>query len=161
DWQIQIVGGADTTAVLRALRATTKTRTVDPIGYADVAGFSATTGGTTQTTGEGKVLGIVPTYWKGFPAEVRSMLGSTAGVLIAQQTAANLHIAVGDTLSVMRLGLPPMKARVDGVIDLPQADALFQAIGVPPGAAPQAPPDNVLIVPMETWHPWFDPQAVT
>jgi putative ABC transport system permease protein len=31
------------------------------------------------------------------------------------------------------------------VVDLPNSDQLFQAVGVPPGAAPQAPPDNVLL----------------
>ena len=46
------------------------------------------------------------------------------------------------------------------MIDLPQADALFQAVGVPPGAAPQAPPDNVIVVPMSVWQQWFDQQAV-
>ncbi len=160
DWQIELVGAADTGAVLKHLRAAARVRTVDLIGYADVAGFTATTGGTTQTTGTGKVLGIVSTYWKDFPAELRPMLGATSGMLIAQQTAANLHVGIGDSLSVSRSGLPAVTLRVDGVIDLPQADALFQAIGVPPGAAPQAPPDNVLVVPMAIWHTWFDPQAV-
>ena len=159
DWQIELVPGADRASVERQLRAAGHALTVDPVGYADVGGFTATAGGTTQTTGSGKVLGIVPAYWKDFPAELRPMLGATTGVLIAQQTAANLHVTVGDSLSLTRLGMPPITTRVDGVIDLPQADALFQAIGVPAGAAPQAPPDNVLVVPMALWHQWFDPQA--
>jgi putative ABC transport system permease protein len=159
DWQIQIVPGADTVALIKQLRSGAKVRTADQVGYANVTGFRATTGSTTQTTGAGKVLGIIPSYWKDFPAEVRSMLGATEGVLIAQQTAANLHVAVGDSLSVIRAGMPPVETRVDGVIDLPQADALFQAIGVPPGASPQAPPDNVLVVPMATWRSWFDSQG--
>ncbi len=160
DWQIEIVRGGDTASVTKQLRTGARVRTVDPVGYADVPGFSATTGGTTQTTGEGKVVGVVPTYWKDFPAELRPMLGATTGMLIAQQAAANLHVAVGDSISVARVALPPVMMRVDGVIDLPQADALFQAIGVPPGAAPQAPPDNVVVVPMAIWHSWFDQQAV-
>jgi len=81
-------------------------------------------------------------------------------LLIAQQTAANLHVSVGDPITITRMGLPPLTVRIDGVIDLPQADMLFQAVGVPPGAAPQAPPDNVLVVPMAIWHQWFDQQAV-
>ena len=36
---------------------------------------------------------------------------------------------------------------------------MFQAIGAPSGAQPQAPPDNVLILPIEKWHELFDPQA--
>ncbi|MFN2604136.1 MAG: FtsX-like permease family protein [Gemmatimonadaceae bacterium] len=160
DWQIEMVPGANIDAVQQELRRAARVRTLDPVGYGTVSGFIATNAGTTQTTGEGKVLGIPPSYWTDFPAELRPMLGATEGILIAQQTAANLHVAVGDTVSIIRMALPPVTARIDGVIDLPQADALFQAIGVPAGAAPQAPPDNVLVVPIATWHQWFDPQAV-
>ena len=165
DWQIEVVPGADVAAVEEQLNKSARVRTVDPVGYADVSGFTAksggnTLGGTTQTTGEGKVLGVTPTYWKDFPALLRPMLGTTDGILIAQQTAANLHVSVGDTITITRIGLPPVTVRIDGVIDLPQADALFQAVGVPAGAAPQAPPDNVLVVPMAVWHQWFDQQAV-
>ena len=160
DWQVEVVPGADVNAVQQELQKTGHARTIEPVGYADVSGFNAVSGGTTQTTGEGKVLGITPTYWKNFPSQLRPMLGRTDGILIAQQTAANLHVSVGDNLTVLRMGLPPVTTRVDGVIDLPQADALFQAIGVPAGAAPQAPPDNVLVVPIDVWHQWFDQQSV-
>jgi putative ABC transport system permease protein len=159
DWQIELVPGANIAAVEQQLRAAAPVRTVDPIGYASVAGFTATSAGTTQTTGAGKVLGIPPTYWKDFPAELRPLVGSSAGILIAQQTAANLHVTIGDTISINCMALPPITARIDGVIDLPQADSLFQAVGVPAGAAPQAPPDNVLVIPLVLWHQWFDPQA--
>lgn len=159
DWQIEIVNGASPVAIEQQLRHAVHVRTVDPVGYAQVSGFTASNGGTTQTTGEGKVLGITPAYWKDFPGELRPMLGRTDGILIAQQTAANLHVAVGDTVSVARMGLPPIMVHIDGVIDLPQADSLFQAVGVPAAAAPQAPPDNVLVVPIATWHQWFDTQA--
>ena len=160
DWQVEVVPSASVDSVQRELVRTVKARTVDPVGYADVAGFTAVSGGTTQTTGAGKVLGITATYWRDFPAELRPMLGSTSGILIAQQTAANLHVSVGDSITVIRMGVPPVATRIDGVIDLPQADALFQAVGVPAGAAPQAPPDNVVVVPIELWHQWFDQQAV-
>ena len=159
DWQILLVPGSNVAAVEQSLARSARVRTVDPVGYADVDGFTAKSGGTTQTTGSGKVLGISATYWKDFPAQLRPLLGATDGILIAQQTAANLHVAVGDTVSIHRPGLPPISARIDGVIDLPQADALFQAVGVPAGAAPQAPPDNVLVIPLALWHQWFDPQA--
>ena len=165
DWQIQIVGGATADSVEQQLNQSVTVRAIDPVWYADVSGFTAKSGGntlgsTTQTTGEGKVLGATPTYWKDFPGLLRPMLGAAEGILIAQQTAANLHVSVGDTITINRIGLPPLTARIDGIVDLPQADALFQAIGVPPGAAPQAPPDNVLVVPMDVWHKWFDQQAI-
>jgi putative ABC transport system permease protein len=165
DWQIEIVPGANTDSVAQEVHQAARVTTVDTVGYADVNSFTARLGGntlgsTTQTTGEGKVLGVTPTYWSDFPAQLRSMLGASEGILIAQQTAANLNVTVGDTISIARIGLPTVTARVDGVVDLPQADALFQAVGVPPGAAPQAPPDNVLVVPMALWHQWFDQQGV-
>ena len=37
--------------------------------------------------------------------------------------------------------------RVDGIVDLPAADSLFQRVGAPVGAQPQAPPDNVILLP--------------
>jgi putative ABC transport system permease protein len=160
DWQVEVVPGANTAAVEQQLRAAAHVGTLDPVGYADVSGLTSRSGGTIQTTGAGKILGIAPTYWKDFPAEVRPMVGRTEGILIAQQTAANLHVTVGDTVSLTRMGLAPVTARIDGVIDLPQADALFQAVGVPAGAAPQAPPDNVMVVPIDVWRQWFDQQAV-
>lgn len=159
DWQVEVANGASPDAVEQLLRHDVRTRTIEPVGYATVSGFSASGGGTTQTTGEGKVLGVAPTYWTDFPGELRPMLGRSDGVLIAQQTAANLHVGVGDTVSIMRTGLAPVTARIDGVIDLPQADSLFQAVGVVAAAAPQAPPDNVMVVPMATWRQWFGAQS--
>ncbi|MEA2761258.1 MAG: putative transport system permease protein [Gemmatimonadaceae bacterium] len=165
DWQIELARGASIDSVQQKLNETVTMRALDSVGYADVSGFTARSGGntlgsTTQTTGEGKVLGITANYWKDFPGLLRPMLGAAEGILIAQQTAANLHVSVGDTITVSRMGLPTVTTRIDGIVDLPQADALFQAIGVPPGAAPQAPPDNVLVVPMDVWHKWFDQQGV-
>ncbi|HEX3534401.1 MAG TPA: FtsX-like permease family protein, partial [Gemmatimonadaceae bacterium] len=174
DWQIDLTRGANMDSVVQQLNETVTMRAMDSVGYADVDGFTArsggnTLGGTTQTTGAGKILGVTSTYWNDFPGLLRPMLGATEGILIAQQTAANLHVSVGDTITISRvdsavklprMGLPPLTVRIDGIVDLPQADALFQAIGVPPGAAPQAPPDNVLIVPMDVWHKWFDQQAI-
>jgi len=164
DWQIELTRGANMDSVAQQLNETVTMRAMDSVGYADVSGFIArsggnTLGGTTQTTGAGKILGVPPTYWNDFPGLLRPMLGAADGILIAQQTAANLHVSVGDTITISRvdtgvklpprMGLPPLTARIDGIVDLPQADAQFQAIGVPPGAAPQAPPDNVLVVPMD------------
>lgn len=81
------------------------------------------------------------------------------GVLVAQQTAANLQVTVGDTVTIQRVGLSPVDVKVDGVVDLPYADSLFQTVGVPAGVAPQAPPDNVLLLPKDQWKQFFDPQA--
>ena len=53
----------------------------------------------------------------------------------------------------------PIDVVVDGMVDLPQANSLFQKVGAPPGAQPTAPPDNVLILDEARWHHVFDPLA--
>jgi putative ABC transport system permease protein len=159
DWQVLLSTGADEKSFKSALGETTPYTALERVGYADVAGFTATTGGTVQTTGPGKVLGISARYRDSFPAEIRQLTGAEQGVLVAQQTAANLHVKEGDTVTVERIGLPPVQVKVDGVVDLPNADSLFQAVGVPPSTAPQAPPDNVLLIPGDQWHTLFDLQT--
>jgi putative ABC transport system permease protein len=158
DWQIQMVPGADTGAIRQRLSQTAEITTLHEVRYADVAGFQARTGGTTQTTGPGQVIAFDSSYPIDFPAEIRLLSGSSQGVLVAQQTAANLHVVPGDTVTIARVGLPPADVKVAGVVDLPDADSLFQAVGLPPQAAPQAPPDNVLILPMTEWQNMFDAQ---
>ncbi len=159
DWQIQLTPGADVQAVTAAVGAATPYTDLQAVGYATVAGLSANSGGTTQVTGAGKALGISDQYAALFPSELRLLTGSLGGVLVAQQTAANLHVRLGDTVMVERVGLPAVAVTVGGVVDLPNADSLFQAVGIPAGAAPQAPPDNVLVLPAAQWHQFFDPQA--
>ena len=158
DWQVLLAPTADASRVMDAIRQAAAPANLRTVGYADTAGLSATTGSTTQTTGAGKVVGIEPDYSARFPDQIHVILGTPDGVLIATQTAANLHVTVGDTLSVQRVGLPPVDVKIAGVATLPNADSMFQAIGVPKGTAPQAPPDNVLVMPMAQWHTLFDPQ---
>lgn len=158
DWQVLLSSNTDGKAVKSAIKNTTSYTALEQVGYADVSGFTASTGGTVQTTGPGKVIGISALYTHYFPSEIRHLTGAVQGVLIAQQTAANLHAKEGDTVTIKRMNLPPVHVKVDGVVDLPDADSFFQAIGVPPGTAPQAPPDNVLIIPDTKWHQIFDPE---
>jgi len=160
DWQVQLVPGADPNAVMAALGRATAYSAVEPVGYADAAGFSARTEGTVQTTGPGKVVGLGPQYRTRFPAELRQLIGSPEGVLLGQQMAANLHVTIGDRITILRMGLPPVSVTVDGVVARPYADSFFQAAGVPPSVAPQAPPDNVVFLALAQWHRLFDPQAM-
>lgn len=160
DWQVQLSPGTDVNAVKAAIGKSTSYTALEEVGYADTAGFTANTNGTVQTTGAGKVLGISPQYHQLFPSEIRLLIGSfDSGVLVAQQTASNLHVTVGDTVTIQRLGLSSIRVKVGGIVDLPNADSLFQAVGVPANAAPQAPPDNVLLLPNDQWHQIFGPQA--
>ncbi|MBL0373978.1 ABC transporter permease [Rhizobium sp. KVB221] len=158
DWQVEAVPGADQNALIDAIKRAAPVKIIHQVKYAQSDGFEARTADTTQQTGPGKVIAFDANYAVDFPKELRWLAGKRSGVLIAQQTAANLHVGPGDNVSIKRLGLPPVEVKIDGVVDLPDADALFQGVGLPPQAAPQAPPDNVVILPISNWHEAFDAQ---
>ena len=159
DWQVQAQPGADPQAVLAATAAAPGVVRALPVGYAQVPGMSATAGGTTQTTGTGYVLGLPDNYRTAFPGALRTLAGSGSGVLLAQQTASNLHASPGSTVVLSRPGLPDVRETVAGVVDLPQADSLFQKVGAPPQSQPVAPPDNIVLLPAAEFHRVFDPLA--
>ena len=147
DWQVQVEPGADPAAVLKTVTRTAGIKAAEPVSMAATTGLSASAGGTTQSTGPGIVLGLSPTYRHTFPGQIRQLSGSPTGALLAQQTAANLHARPGDTVSIGRAGAAPVVVTVAGVVDLPQADSLFQKVGAPPTAQPPAPPANVSRMP--------------
>ena len=156
DWQVQVQPDSQPATVMDAVRATPRVTAALPVDFAHSTGLVATTAGSTQTTGPAVVLGLPPDYQHQFPGEIRTLVGAGGGVLIAQQTAANLHVAPGDTVQIGRAGLTPVDVVVAGVVDLPQANSLFQKVGAPVGAQPTAPPDNVLILSQPQWHRTFD-----
>jgi putative ABC transport system permease protein len=159
DWQVQAQAGTDPNAVLNAVRAHDGVSLALPVGFATTTGLSATTSGSAQTTGSGVVLGLPDGYAAAFPGEIRPLTGAGSGILLAQQTAANLHVRPGDSVMVGRTGLPPVAVVVDGVVDLPQANTLFQKVGAPAGSQPSAPPDNIMLIPARAWHDMFDQLA--
>ncbi len=153
DWQVAVRpnGSGGAASVLKAVQQDPGTLAALPVGFAESAGFVATTQGTTQTTGAAKVLGIPKNYASTFPKAMRLLVGSLTGPVVAQQTAANLHVQPGDTVTVKRSGMKPFKVKISGVVELPQADSLFQNVGAPPQSQPVAPPDNVLLIPSGTF----------
>lgn len=157
DWQVQAAAGADLAKVAEQVASFPGVTATELVSFGATPSLSSTVGGSTQTTGAGVVLGLPDSYRSTFGAEIRQLTGARTGVLLAQQTAANLHAAVGDTVTIDRPGVGPVDVRVDGVVELPQADSLFQAVGAPVGAQPQAPPDNVILLPAPRWHELFDP----
>ncbi|BDX29485.1 hypothetical protein TUM20985_00320 [Mycobacterium antarcticum] len=161
DWQVQVAPGASTGEVSTLVNSTPGIRGNAPVGYGRTSGLSATTGASVQTTGPGLVLGLPTNYRTLFPGEIRSLVGTDAGVLLAQQTAANLHAAPGDAVTIRRDGLPATEVTVAGIVDLPQANTLFQTVGAPAGAQPNAPPDNVILLPATLWHQLYDTLAAT
>lgn len=152
DWQVEARAGTNPSQLLTEVKrypAVTRTATVQ---IAPTSALRTSTGGSAQKTGAGKVLGLSPGYARTFPGELRNLAGSGRGVLLAQQTAANLRAKPGDTVNIARPGMSPAKVKIAGVVDLPAADSLFQKVGAPVGAQPQAPPDNVIILPQATFQ---------
>ena len=151
DWQVEVQAGADPTAVGAAVAKSDGVRAALPVSFAHSTGLTATAGGTTQSTGAAVVLGIPDGYRTQFPGEIRQLSGTATGVLVAQQTASNLHIRPGDAITVAFGTSHQATVTVAGVVDLPQADSLFQKVGSPAGAQPSAPPDNVVLLPAATF----------
>jgi putative ABC transport system permease protein len=159
DWQVEAQPGANPRAVLAQVQRQPGVERALPVSFAPTTGLRATSGGSTQSTGPGQVLGLPDGYAAAFPGELRTLSGSGSGVLLAQQTAANLHARPGDTIAIGRPGMGPANVRIDGVIDLPAADSLFQKVGAPVGAQPQAPPDNVVLLPAKAFQQVYGPVA--
>jgi putative ABC transport system permease protein len=157
DWQVALAPGADAAGLTDLLASSSPIRAARTVGLARVAGFSAVTGETTQSTGAGVALGLPPLYGATFPGQVRVLLGGARGVRVAQQTAANLHVTIGDKVTVTIDAARSIDAVVEGVVDLPNANALFQTIGPQQGPAAAAPPDNVVLLPMDQWMAAFGP----
>ncbi|MEV7344403.1 FtsX-like permease family protein [Streptomyces sp. NPDC093544] len=147
DWQVEVQPGTNAGGTLSLVQQTPGVRAAVPVGFAHSSAFTAKAQGTTQTTGPGVVLGLPADYQKLFPGEIRPLTGSSSGVLLAQQTASNLHAAPGDTIGIQVPGSGVRQVRVAGVVDLPQADSLFQKVGAPTQSQPAAPPDNVVLLP--------------
>jgi putative ABC transport system permease protein len=152
DWQVQAATGAETAKLLTQVRNFGGVTAAARVAIADSSGLRATTAGSTQQTGPAKVVGLPAGYATLFEGALRTLSGSPSGVLLAQQTAANLHAKPGDTISIGRSGLAAARVRVSGVVEMPQADSFFQHVGASVGAQPQAPPDNVILLPQSTFQ---------
>ena len=155
DWQVALAAGADAPDLIAKLGAAAPLRASRVVGYADAASLSATSGGTVQTTGAGQILGVPADYAATFPSQMRSLLGSATGVLLAQQTAANLHVTIGEVITLTPASTAPFDVKVEGIIELLNADPLFQTIGPKKGPGATAPPDNVVLLPMDVWNSHF------
>ena len=159
DWQMLLAPGTNAADATQTIARAPGVARLADVGYADTTGLSLSSQGSTQTTGPGKALGIPSDYATRFPGEIRLLVGSPHGVLLAQQTAANLHARVGSTLGIGLTGGARAALRVDGIVDLPFADSIFQAVGARAGASPSAPPDNVVLLPLDRWTAVFGPVA--
>ena len=152
DWQVEAQPGAKASDLLSKVSAFPGVKRALPVRFASAPSLTATTQGTTQTTGAARVLGLPAGYATAFPGELRLLSGNLGGVLVAQQTASNLHVAPGSTITVARPGTTAARITVGGVVDLPYVDSLFQSVGAPPGSQAKAPPDNVVLLPDSTFN---------
>lgn len=146
DWQVQVTPQGQVGTVAKKVAKVPDLRTVQPVSFAHVAALASNAASGVRTTGAAYVVSLPSTYAAAFPGELRPLLGSGSGVLLLQQTAANLASAPGDQITVRTAG-GSSQLRVDGVIDMPAADSFFQVVGLAPGAGVSAPPDNVVLVP--------------
>ena len=105
DWQIQLAPGTDVGQAQTAIAKAPGIAAEQIVAFADVAYLKSEAGGTVQTTGRAKVVGIPDGYQSTFPAEIRPLVGASGGVLLAQQTAANLQAEPGTVVSIGRPGL--------------------------------------------------------
>ena len=158
DWQVQLVGTSDTTNAQTAVQESEPSAITKIVDYADIKGLSATTQDTVQTTGVGKAVGLDVSYAKSFPKQFRLLAGSFDGPLLAQQTAANLHVAPGDQVTLERLIGEPQVISIAGIVEMPSADQFFQIVGTTTQSAPTAPPDNIILLPREKWDTLFADQ---
>jgi putative ABC transport system permease protein len=147
DWQVQVTPQGRSADVAAALAKTPNVRGVLPVELAQVPALQSTSASGTRTTGQAYIVALPPTYAQDVPAEIRYLLGSRTGVLLQQQTAANLAAGPGSRVTITVPKGGGKTVTVDGVADLPQADSFFQVVGAPPGAGATAPPDNVVLVP--------------
>ena len=143
DWQVQVTPGSDPAVARRALDSVPGLMAVRAVDYAKVPGLQSSSAAGTRTTGVAYVVALPADYASFAPSEIRRLVGSTRGVVLQQQTAANLAAAPGATVTVLGSG---KAVRVAGVVDLPNADSFFQVVGTPLGSGASAPPDNVLLV---------------
>ena len=147
DWQVEAHAPAQHQAVLSQVRSSGGVETAQPVEFARTTGLQRRLpAARPRPPVPAGCSGCPPATRQTFPGELRVLAGRGDGVLLAQQTAANLHAQPGDTRRIDR----PAAAgtvRVDGIVDLPAADSLFQRVGAPVGAQPQAPPDNVVLLP--------------
>lgn len=146
DWQVQVTPQGHVGTVMREVRRIPGIQAVEHVSFAHVRSLSASGPQGARTTGSAYVVALPASYAATFPGELRHLLGRRTGVLLFQQTAANLATEPGGVVRV-HTASGSRAVTVAGVVDLPAEDSFFQVVGLAPGAGASAPPDNVLLVP--------------
>ena len=153
DWQVEAQpGAARPRCSARSRHYPGVTRALPVALRARPPACSATTGGSTQQTGPGRVLGLPAGYAQAFPGELRTLAGTRQRRAARPADGGEPARRPGDTIAIGRAGRPAGDgARSTASSTCPAADSLFQQVGAPVGAQPQAPPDNVVLLPAATF----------
>ncbi|MDQ1627539.1 MAG: putative transport system permease protein [Actinomycetota bacterium] len=146
DWQVQLTTAGSRGQVAGQVARLPGLRSATPVSYARVPALESSGPAGTRQTGAAVVVALPPGYSAVFPGQLRHLLGADTGVLLLQQTAANLAVSPHDTITV-RSPAGSRAVTVAGVVDMPGADSFFQVVGLAPGSGASAPPDNVVLVP--------------
>ena len=154
DWQVEAAAGADPAQVADVVAGTATVTATEAVEFATTTGFArhdrrqhpdhrARAGRRHQPT----------RYLSTFPDQVRDPgRGDRRGPARPadrRQPARRARRHGHDRRDRAR---PPSTSRSPASSTCPQADSLFQTVGAPAGSAPQAPPDNVLLLPADPWH---------
>ena len=161
DWQVLVNDGSDPQLVTDTLAGVDHFTASSTVGYASLRALTATLSNTSQTTGQAVAVGLTPDYAAKFPRQFRILQGTTGGVMLAQQTAANLHAKPGDAITLQLMDGTAHHVTVGAVVEMPLADSFFQLVGGQATTAPRAPPDNVVLLPMEQWQQLFADQLAS
>ncbi|MGI8536006.1 MAG: ABC transporter permease, partial [Mycobacteriales bacterium] len=144
DWQVQVTPGSDPATAQQALADVPGLVGFRAVDYAKVPGLQSISAAGTRTTGSAYIVSLPADYTTFAPSQIRPLVGASTGIVLQQQTASSLAATPGATVTVLG---SDRSVKVDGVVDLPNADSFFQVVGAPAGSGASAPPDNVLLVP--------------
>ncbi|GAC1310232.1 MAG: hypothetical protein NVSMB19_24360 [Vulcanimicrobiaceae bacterium] len=117
DWIVETPAG-DASRARAAIRAATAVDALETIRVARASALSVRNATGVQTTGKAVVAALPERFAAAFPGTLRVIAGDTRSVLLAQQTATNLHARPGDLLTLRFAARAPQTLRVGGIVDL-------------------------------------------
>ena len=154
DWQGPVSSYQAATTVGRKVAVMPGVAEAAPTATAPFAGvvhFSKQVG--TIRAGSGAILAMRPGYAHHVEA-LRFLRGSLrpGAIVFDQQLAATLQVQPGDIVTLTpRIGAPPVRLRVSGIVLVTAPDQLFQPLNPLLGPAPAQPPANIAVLPLSTF----------
>ena len=160
DWQVEAQQGADPAQLLDQVRHTAAVSSAASVEFATTTGLESSADGASQTTGAGVVVGLPPTTPVSFRARSdRSSARPKACCCpdrprpTSTQGRDRRYASCGP-VSTMWLSASRVLWSCNRLIRFSSGSASRRA------AQPQAPPDNVVLLPVAQWHQAFDALAI-